>query len=238
MNVVSNKKLIRSRSTLGQITTIGSLVILGLGLFLSFQGSNMLSWALLALIVGFILSQIGIFIGGRFGRSPRPDEIVTSSLKGLDGKYTLYHYISATPHLLVGPSGVWNVFTYNQGGTITYDAKKGRWRQKGGNLYLKLFAQENLGRPDLDIESYDRDLRKFLQKVLPEQHENIEVKPLLVFTNPKVKLEIEGSPVPSLKPDKVKDFMRRNAKTNPMDVALIQALQNALPTEDILPKKK
>ncbi|NSW51972.1 MAG: NERD domain-containing protein [Anaerolineae bacterium] len=237
MNIVSNKKMIRSRSLIGQITTFGSLAVLGLGLYLSFQ-ENMLSWALLSLIIGFILSQVGIFIGGRFGRSPRPDEIVTSSLKGLDGKYTLYHYVTATPHLLVGPSGVWNVFTYHQGGTIKYDPKKGRWVQKGGNLYLKLFAQENLGRPDLDIQSYNNDLQKFLKKVLPDQYDKVEVKPLLLFTNPKVKLEIENCPVPSLKPDKVKDFMRRNAKTDAADVAVIKALQAVLPAEDILPKKK
>lgn len=237
MNIVSNKKLIRNRSRFGQWTTIGSLGILGLGLFLSFQ-ENMLSWALLALIVGFILSQIGIYLGTRWGRSPRPDEVVTSALKGLDGKYTLYHYITGTPHLLVGPSGVWNIFTYNQGGTILYDEKKKRWVQKGGNLYLKIFAQENLGRPDLDIEGFSMDLKKSLAKAVPNLAGKIEPKPLLVFINPKVNLAIENSPVPCMKPDKLKDFFRRQAKTESVNLELINALQAALPDSDILPKTK
>jgi len=237
VNIVSNKKLIRNRSRLGQWTTIGSLGILGLGLFLSFQ-DNMLSWALLALIVGFILSQIGIYLGTRWGRSPRPDEVITSALKGLDGKYTLYHYITGTPHLLVGPSGVWNIFTYNQGGTILYDEKKKRWVQKGGNLYLKIFAQENLGRPDLDIEGFSMDLKKSLAKAVPNLSNKVEAKPLLVFINPKVNLELDKSPVPCMKPEKLKDFLRRQAKTESVNLELINTLQEALPDSDILPKTK
>ena len=56
-----------------------------------------------------------------------------------------------TAHLLVGPVGVWVLMPRHQAGRITYDENKNRWRQKGGNFYLKIFAQENLGRPDLEI---------------------------------------------------------------------------------------
>ena len=130
MKIVSNNKLIRRNKKVGNYTTIGSLVILGLGLYLSFanpQDPNLFTYSLVCLLVGFLLSQVGIFFGNRWGRSPRPDELLNSSLKGLDDKYTLYHYITRVSHLLIGPAGIWVLFPYQQQGMITYNPQKMRW---------------------------------------------------------------------------------------------------------------
>ena len=59
------------------------------------------------------------------GTPPTPDELIDQALKGLDKKYTLYHYSIPVSHLLVGPAGVWILLPYYQRGTITYKTAAG-----------------------------------------------------------------------------------------------------------------
>lgn len=233
MKVLVNHKIIKRRNKIGQVATLGSLVVLAVGLYLSFQ-DGMMGFALLALALGFLGSQIGVFLGNRWGRSPRPDEVITAALKGLDNRYTVYHYLTPVPHLLIGPAGVYNIITYHQAGTITYDEGKQRWKQKGGNTYLKLFAQEGLGRPDLDIETFSNDMNKFLAKAAPNLQEVIEVKPLLLFVNEKANVDASNAPVPTLSPDKLKDYIRKTAKNDPAALEHIENLAALLPKIDVV----
>jgi hypothetical protein len=232
MTVLVNHKIIKRRNKIGQVATLGSLVVLAVGLYLSFQ-DGMMGFALLALALGFFGSQIGVFLGNRWGRSPRPDEVITAALKGLDNRYTLYHYLTPVPHLLIGPAGVWNIITYHQAGTITYDDNKQRWKQKGGNTYLKIFAQEGLGRPDLDVEAFTNDMNKFLAKVDPKLQEIIQAKPVLLFVNEKAIVDANNAPVPTLSPDKFKDFIRKTAKKDPADTEHMETLAALLPKNDV-----
>jgi hypothetical protein len=229
MKIITNDSLINRNQKIGQVTTIASLVVLAGGLYLSFQKTQqLLSFSFLALLAGFILSQVGIFFGNRWGRRPRPDEQLNSGLKGIDDKYTLYHFVTPVSHLLLGPAGIWILLPYPQGGTITY--QKGRWRQKGGNWYLKLFAQEGLSRPDLDVVSGIDNLKRYFKKHLPD----IELPPTqvaLVFTNAKAEIEVDDAPNPTLHVDKVKDFIRKKAKENPLSASMIQQIAEVLPQE-------
>lgn len=231
MKIVTNEKLIRRNRRLGQYLSIGSLVILGVGLYISFR-PEMISLSFLALIIGFMLSQVGIYFGNRWGRSPRPDEIISASLKGLDNRYTLYHYTSPVMHLLVGPAGMWILLPYSQRGNITYE--KGRWRQKGGNWYLKLFAQEGLGRPDMDARSSQEDMKKFIAK-LPEAETLPAVNTALVFTNPKVAVDAPEAPIPTMAVEKLKDFirLRTKEKANVMSMEQVKIIESALPGAEV-----
>jgi hypothetical protein len=142
MRIVTNQKTIKRNRKIGQFATLGSLGILAVGFIISINPDpSLFLWALLALMVGFMLSQIGIYYGNRFGRTPRYDERLNQALKGLDEKYTLYHYMTSVPHLLVGPAGIWVLAAFGQRGTISYDANRKRWIQVGGNVFLKLFGQ-------------------------------------------------------------------------------------------------
>ncbi|HZU87518.1 MAG TPA: hypothetical protein VFF78_08550, partial [Anaerolineaceae bacterium] len=108
MKIITNHKTIKRSRKIGQYTTLGSLGILVVGFITSINPDpSLFIWALLALMVGFLLSQIGIYYGNRFGRTPRYDERINQSLKGLDEKYSIYHYMTPVPHLLVGPAGIW-----------------------------------------------------------------------------------------------------------------------------------
>jgi hypothetical protein len=233
MKIVTNQKLIERNKKIGQYTSIGSLVILMAGLYFSFQSTAYsIVIAFSALLLGFILSQVGIYFGTRWGRSPRPDEVITASLKGLEEKYTLYHYLTGVSHLLVGPAGIWVLIPYAVKGMITYDEKKERWKHKGGSIYLKIFAQEGMGRPDLDIENEVAEARKYFKK-MTEGEPVLPVQAALVFVNDKITVDAANAPAPTLAAGKLKDFFRRKAKEEPASMEIIKNLQTVLPKETI-----
>ncbi len=228
MKIYRNEKLIQRNSRLGSIVTLASLAILGSGLYISFVKPELFNYAVMALLVGFILSQAGIYLTNRWGRKPRIDEILDQALKGLDAKYSLYHYLLPAAHVLIGPAGIWVLNLKHQRGTIRY--YKNRWRQKGGGLfysYLKIFAQEGIGRPDLELASDVNALEKHLAKQLP----GLDLPPIqaaLVFFNPDVVLQADEAPNPTLYIRQLKEFIRKQAKAKPVSMTTIQTIQRAL----------
>jgi len=230
MKVVTNTKLIKRNAKIGQYTSIGALVILSIGLYISFKMPDKFAYSLAALLLGFFMSQIGMYYGNRWGRSPRPDEVIDKGLKGLGREYTIYHYVTATAHLLVGPAGIWTLMPYHQSGVIVY-AKK-RWKSKGGGFlqsYLRLFGQENIGRPEIDADTAIEATRRYLTRILPEVSEMPTIKALLLFTSPKVELNIDDAPLPAIIPKDLKDFMREKSKENPIGELLLDKLLSVLP---------
>jgi len=228
MNIIRNDKLIRRNARIASFTTILSIAILLAGTlyFFRFQSTGIPLFA--ALILGILLSQIGMYYTNRFARKPRPDELLDQALKGLDNKFTLYHYRTPVSHLLVGPSGVWILEPKYQSGTIRYS--NGRWRQKGGNLYLKIFAQENLGRPDLEVLGDLDRMQKFLQKNLPDETVP-ELNSALVFSNPKTIIDIpeeENPPAETVYTNKLKDLIRKSGKTKPLSTEKIHLINEIL----------
>lgn len=227
MKIVTNEKLISRNKKIGNYLTIGSILVLGVGLYLSFQ-PEMIQYSYLALILGFASSQFGISFGNKFGRSPRPDEILNSSLKGLADTFTIYHYSGPVSHLLVGPAGIWILLPYSQKGTILYE--KNKWQQKGGNFYLKLFAQEGIGKPDRDAKIAVTDVSNFLKK---ENITSVEqyLSPALVFTNEKTVVTAPDAPVTTLHVSKLKDFVRKQAKQTNLLAEVTKPLIDVLPKE-------
>lgn len=229
MKIISNEKLIKRNGRLGNILSIGSLIILGVGMFLSFRDKDgsLLPYTFGSLILGFLTFQIGNFYMSKWGKSPRPDEKLSAALKGLDDKYTLYHYSTDVSHLLVGPAGLICLIPLSQGGTIRYDENKDRWKQSGGNWFMKTFGGENLGKPENEARYSVSDLSKFLAKkaiVLP----NNEPDAILVFTNDKASIEAEGSPVTATTMAKLKEVIRKKAKENPLPLESLKEIESKL----------
>jgi len=233
MRIVTNHKLIKRNRRIGQITTFASLAILIVGLVISFTPDpQTFTWSFVALIAGFMLSQVGIFFGNRWGRSPRSDEFLVQALKGLDDKYTLYNFTTAVSHLLVGPAGIWVFCLFNQPGTITYDEQKNRWVQKNVNLYRRWFMQDGIGKPEQEVQVNLNDIQTYIDK-----NAKIEGLPTpmaaMVFTHPKVVIQAPDAPIATLAIDKLKDFIRRQSKENPADLEAIYAFQDLFPSESI-----
>lgn len=228
MKSIKNETLIKRNAKIGGWTSIAALVVLGLGMYISFTRPELFIYSLLALLLGFTLTQIGMYMGNKFGRSPRPDEKLDAGLKGLQNEFVMYHYTTPVSHLLVGPAGVWVMKPYHQRGQVTF--KKNRWRMSGGGFlqnYMRIFGQEGLGRPDIEIESDIHALKKHLSKTLDES-EMPEINSLMVFTNDEVEIDAENPPIPAMKLKQVKDFMRQKAKEKKLPAETINKLKTTL----------
>lgn len=229
MKIITNEKLIKRNGTIGNWTSLSALVVLAGGMYLSLKRPDLFVYSLLALLMGFTLTQVGMYMGNRYGRRPRPDEQLDAGLKGLSGDYSIYHYTTPVSHLLVGPAGVWLLIPYHQRGQVVF--KKNRWQMSGGGFmqsYMRIFGQENLGRPDIEIENETDSLQRFLAKHM-EDSQTPEIKPLLVFTNEAVEINAEDAPVPAMKLKQVKDFIRQKAKEKPIGALQLAAVKGALP---------
>lgn len=226
MKIIKNEKLIKRNAQIGNWTSLGALAVLGGGMYLSFTRPELFTYSLVALLVGFTLTQIGMYMGNKFGRSPRPDEKLDAGLKGLQNEFVMYHYITPASHLLVGPAGVWVVMPYHQRGQVSF--QKNGWRVRGGGFlqgYMRIFGQEGLGRPDIEIDSDIKSLRKYLSKHLDES-DIPDINALMVFTSDDVELEAEGSPVPALKLKQLKDFIRQKAKEKKLSAETLSKLKS------------
>lgn len=228
MKSIKNETLIKRNAKIGGWTSIAALVVLGLGMYISFTRPELFIYSLLALLLGFTLTQIGMYMGNKFGRSPRPDEKLDAGLKGLQNEFVMYHYTTPVSHLLVGPAGLWVVKPYHQRGQVTF--KKNRWRMSGGGFlqnYMRIFGQEGLGRPDIEIESDVRALKKHLSKTMDES-EMPEINSLMVFTSDEVEIDAENPPLPAMKLKQVKEFMRQKAKEKKFPAEMINRLKATL----------
>ena len=229
MKIIKNEKLIKRNAKIGQYTSFGALIVLGIGMYISFTRPELFVWAVGALLVGFTLTQIGMYFGNRWGRSPRPDEKLDAGLKGLPKDYSMYHWTTPIAHLLVGPAGVWALIPYHQRGQIIY--QKNRWKMSGGGFlqnYMRLFGQEGIGRPDLEAESEIESIKKVLTKELNED-EIPEINAALVFTTEGVEIEADEAPIPALPIKKLKDFMRNTAKEKPITPQELEKVKAVLP---------
>lgn len=229
MKIYSNDKLIKRNRRIGNITSLLSILILGVGMVFSFRDKDgsYLAYTFGSLIVGFLLFQVGNFYMTKWGKSPRPDERINAALKGLDDKFTLYHYHTPISHLLVGPAGVLCLIPYQQSGTIRYDADKNRWRQTGGNFFLKTFGGEGLGNPEREAKFVMEDASRFFTKSGIDLG-SFTPEVILTFTNNNAVLEAEGSPFPAVTGGKIKEYIRKKIKTTAFPDELARVIESRL----------
>lgn len=232
MRIISNPKKIQRNYKIGLYTSFGALIFLfgAVAITLIYASRpDLANLSFLAMALGLVLSQVGVYFANRWGKSPRVDERISASLKGLDDRYTLYHYVSPVSHLLLGPSGAWVLVAQYHPGTITYE--KGRYRQKGVGVIARLIGQEGIGRPEIEAQAATEDMQKFLKKSLPE--DNMAVEPVIVFTNVKASVQANEAPIPTVHVDKLKDFIRRKAKEQPANMREIEQVEELLPAQDV-----
>ena len=97
---------------------------------------------------------------------------------------------------------------------------------------MKLFGQESLGRPDQEVRSSLGEVVTFLNK-------NVDIEGLpepeaaMVFIHPKAVVDAPKAHFATLHVEKLKDFIRRQAREKPAQMDLIRLFQQVLPTESI-----
>lgn len=233
MKIITNDKLINKNAKLGKIASYLGLAVMAGSLFITFKYLQWIGLAYLLLFGGLALSQVGLYYSNRWGRRPRPDEQIDQALKGLDNRHSVHHYTTPTRHLLVGPAGVWIILPYYQSGTIVFE--KDRWKQKRGGFfegYKRLFFQEGIGRPDLEIPAEIHNVNKFLTKKLPDV-EIPEINVIMVFTNEHADVDVTGAPIPTVSISKLKDTIRKAGKEKQLTPEMVNVIQEALEPLDL-----
>jgi hypothetical protein len=95
---------------------------------------------------------------------------------------------------------------------------------------MRLFGQESVGRPDIEIDSEINSLRKYLAKQTDES-EIPDIKALIVFTSDDIEIDAADAPIPTLKVRQLKDFMRQKAKEKAISPKTLNDIKTALSME-------
>lgn len=240
MRIVIDERKYKRRALLSRVLLISSISLLLLGLVITLfapqlglltPGNTWLFFALYTLLLmgGFVLSRIGMHFGNRYLSPSRPDAVLRESLKGLDRKYALLIFQGLTDYLLVEPGGVTVFVVRNQDGKIAY--RDGKWRRRESLLRYWFGRDEPLGDPIEDLKEELARVNQALNEKLPDL--KIPLRGVVVFSHPKVVLDVEASPFPVLRAEDLKDYLRGQGRLKDLPTSIQRKLREALGAPDL-----
>jgi hypothetical protein len=164
----------------------------------------------------------------RWVREPRADQALAQGLKGFDDRYRLYNYLLPAPHVLLSPMGLYVLTAMGQDGVIRYQGDKFRRDFSLGRV-LRFMAEEGLGKPFAEADAQVQAL----QELLDEQGmgEEVEVRNVVVFYNPRAELVISDPPRPVANPKGLKKAIRKQSNQK-LPSSLYHQLQNLFEGEE------
>lgn len=239
MVVLRNEKRAALMARLGQIISLVGMGVLILGLLVIFlvDDNRVFLYQLVALAVGFILSQVGLYLNHRFGRKPRPDQILDTAVEKFarkDGR--MYHFELPAEHVLLLPSAVLVFIAKYQGGNIS--VKGDAWKQSGIG-FRGMLGQERLGNPSKDVVKALDKMTAFIASAAPAASD-APLIPIIVFTASNIgNLDTEHSTTPALYHTKLNGYLRqRKDLQKAMPAATYQALRQAFDAKaaDVIPE--
>jgi len=213
MYIHLNEKLIAQRAKIGRYASGIGLVVLLIGMIVTFRGPQYVWVSFGCLMIGLIASQVGTYHMRRWGRSPRPDEMLARSLKGLDKRYHFYAWLLPADYVLLSPGGVFVFVAKDQTGEVEY--RNGRWRQPfTWGRVLTFFAQEGVGNPEREAEAQVTRMERFIAERLSEEEAAaIPVQGVVTFLAANAQLRLVDEPaVPVLHVKQLKDYIRTRSK--------------------------
>ena len=219
----------RYTSLFGMLALIGGFILVTLSWFgedkLPITLDQVLLYQLVLLTVGWLFSQIGLFLANRYVREPRADEVLDKSVGKFARNGRLYHYLLPAPHVLLTQNGIVVFNAKFQRGQISVDGDK--WTQKGIGL-SRFFAQEALGNPTKEVENMVSAVAAYINKNAPSVAE-VPIAPMIVFTSKNMEeLELDGSNIPAVHHSKLKGFLRKQkGKLPPLSAADYEAIRQA-----------
>jgi len=222
MRVTANSKLIANRRRYGNYANFAGLGILLVGLLATLRPTQPATmWiSLVALVIGFALTRIGTYSLRRWGRSPRPDEIIETALKGFDDRNHYYAWALPTPYVLLSPQGIYAFTVRDQTGEISVTGSQWHTKFNPGRLLL---GQEGLGNPTRDALEQAEKLREWIAKELP----NLEapVQPVVVFIDERAKLTVSDPTVPVVDTKGLKKWLRGPGKGSTIKADVYRQLE-------------
>ncbi len=225
MRITRNDKMISRRARFGTYASLAGMAILIGGFAISIFAQQYLYLSMVALILGFGLSQFGGYNMRRFGTVRRPDMLLADEMKGFDDRYHFYAWELPVPYVLLSPQGVYAFSTRDQNGPVTVRGDRFRQKFSLGRAFFFL-AQEGLGNPAQEAQANAARLQKLIQQDLPETP--VQIQPAVVFINPDVQLDVDEPAVPILDLKSLKKWLRGTGKGGALKNADYRALEKAL----------
>ena len=211
MVVLRDEKRIARLARLGQIASLLGLLALVVGLLFIFmsENPNVFLYQLVALVVGFGLSQVGLYLAHRYLRRPRMDQVLDKSAGKFarkDGR--LYHYLLPASHVLLLPVGVVVLVAKYQSGRISVQGD--RWTQAGIGM-RRFFGREGLGNPTREAEAQAAKVAAMIKAAAPAA--DVPVLPVIVFTTENIpSLDVKESRIPATHFSKLAAVLRQQTQ--------------------------
>jgi hypothetical protein len=209
MQLVANQQLVRNRVRLGLGFHLGALAVFALGLALSLNTDitrelPLASWA--SILLGLALYSVGQTQIRRWGPRNRQEEQLGQAIRGLDDRYKLYAFLASSlpDYILVSPAGAHVLIARQDDGDVS--CVRDQWKKQSGRLG-SLFGS-GFGNPSADAA---RQLDKLRRLLAAAGLQEVPTSAIIVFTNPKARLRIEGCSVTVTRIKELKDVMRRMA---------------------------
>jgi len=220
MQLVANQQLVRNRVRIGLGFHLGALAVFAIGLAMSLTTDTtrelpLTAWG--AIVFGLVLYSVGQTQLRRWGPRNRQEEPLGQAIRGLDDRYKLYAFLSSSlpDYILVSPAGAQVLIVRSDSGDVT--CKADQWRKAGSRLGGLIGP--GLGNPSADAARQLQQLRRLLDQ---SSLESVPASVVIVFTNPKVVLHVEGCSATVTRLKDLKDVLRRMAGKG-QSVALPQA---------------
>jgi hypothetical protein len=224
VQVVTNETRAR-----GELRKGNALLFASMGLFLfgmtqscqaaptaEAEAASTLILAMAAAVLLVCLSYVN-----RWGPRFRQDGPLEKALKGLDNRYTLVNFAGGglPDHLLIGPGGVRVLVARGLAGPVR--CRRDRWSRPGVLAFLGAFSGDSLRNPNREAARGIAQVTRRLEGALDaEQAARVPVGASIVFTNPRVTLELDGCRYPVTRGRELRAHVQRDKGTlRPPDVA-------------------
>ena len=209
MQLVANQQLVKNRVRLGLACTFGAMAVLVIGAFVSTQidPTRDIAWETwLAFVAGLGLYTLGQTQLRRWGPNRRAEEQLGQAIRSLDDRYKLYAFLSSSlpDYILVSPAGVSVLVSKPESGQIS--CVRDRWKSSGSRLMA--FFGPGLGNPSADASKQLQKLRALLAE---SGLQDVPTSSVIVFTNARAQLRVEGCSATVTRIKELKDVLRRMA---------------------------
>jgi hypothetical protein len=210
----------------GQYVSLTGFLLLIAALILGFVNPEQYLWLqVLALPIGWLMSQIGLYLAHRYLRNPRPDEVLDQALRKVARGNRMYHYLLPASHVLLTPAGPIVFILKYQTGRISVEGD--RWRQRGVSFLRRFFSQESLGNPTKEAEREVRSLAAYISREAPEVEE-VPIGAIIVFTTKNIDdLDVAQSDIPAMHFTKLRGYLKQQGPGEPLPQPAYQALRAA-----------
>lgn len=179
---------------------------------------------LVVIVVLFVVSRIGFLFANRYLAFNRPEKVLRDSLKGLEKTNALLLFQKPVDYLLIEPGGVTIFIPRTQEQKVTY--RDGKWSYNRGFLRAWMGRDETIGDPTADATEAIKKVQTLITAKAPDV--KVTVRAVIMFTHPKVELDVQPGPVTVLKAEDVKDFLRGGGRLSPLPKPVLRKVRAAL----------